>query len=216
MQLLDLRHHRIVYREPACGVDDQHVVVMPLRIVQRGQRDVLRLLADVGGEEIYLQLFRQRVQLLDRRRAIHVAADQQHLLLVLVAQQLGELAAGGGLARALQTGHQDHGGRHGGEIERVVVFAHQPGELAVHHADQGLPRVQVGYDFLAERGLFDLGDEFLDHRQRNVGLEQGHAHFAQGILDVAFGQARLAAQSLDDAGKALCEVVQHGCFKSLV
>ena len=155
---------------------------------------------------------RQRAQLLDRGRAIHVATDQQHLFLLLVAQQFGELAAGGGLARALQTGHQDHGGRHGGEIERVVVLAHQPGQFAMHHADQRLAGIQVADDFLAERGLLDLGDEFLDHRQRHVGFEQGHAHFAQGILDVALGQARLAAQVLDDAGKALCKIVQHELF----
>jgi hypothetical protein len=111
----------------------------------------------------------------------------------LVAQQFGELAAGGGLARALQTGHQDHGGWHGGEIERIVVLTHQPGELAVHHPDQGLPRIQVADDFLSERGLLDLRDEFLDYGQCNVRLEQGHAHFAQGVLDVALGEARLAA-----------------------
>ena len=82
----------------------------------------------------------------------------------------------------------------------------------MHHADQGLPRIQVADDLLPERGLFDLGDEFFDDRQRNVGFEQGHAHFAQCILNVAFGQACLAAQILDDAGKALREIFQHDLF----
>ena len=61
----------------------------------------------------------------------------------------------------------------------------------------------------SERGLFDLGDEFLDDRQCDVGLKQRHAHFAQGFLDVAFGEARLPAQCFDDAGKAIGKVVQH-------
>ena len=54
-----------------------------------------------------------------------------------------------------------------------------------------------------ERGFFHLGDEFLDHWQRDIGLRQGKAHFAHGVLNVALGQARLAAQILDDAARSV-------------
>ena len=53
-------------------------------------------------------------------------------------------------------------------------------------------------------------DELPDHRQRDVGLEQRQPHFAQRVLDVVVGEARLAAQFLDDAGKPLGEIVEHG------
>ena len=207
VQLLNFRHHRGIDSQAPGGIDDQHVVIMLARKIQRGQRDILRFLADVRGKEVNFQLLRQRAQLLDRRRAIHVATDQQHFFLVLVAQQFGEFAAGGGLARTLQTSHQDHGRRGDGEIERIVVLAHQPGEFAMHHANHGLPRVQVADDLLPERGLLDLSDEFLDDRQRDVGFEQRHAYFAQRILDVAFGQARLPAQGFDHAGEAIGKVI---------
>ena len=96
------------------------------------------------------------------------------------------------------------------EIERHVGRAHQSGELVVHHADHRLAGGEAADHLLAERALLDVRDEFLDHRQRDVGLEQRHAHFAQRFLHVGFGQARLAAQRLDDAGKPVGEIVEHG------
>ncbi len=48
----------------------------------------------------------------------------------------------------------------------------------------------------AQRGFFDLRDEILDHRQGHVGFEQRHAHIAQRVLNIFFGQPRLAAQVL--------------------
>ena len=53
------------------------------------------------------------------------------------------------------------------------------------------------------------GDEVLDDRQRDVGLEQREAHFAQRVLDVGVGQPRFAAQLLHDAAEPLGQVVEH-------
>jgi hypothetical protein len=80
----------------------------------------------------------------------------------------------------------------------------------VHHADQRLSRRQRADDLLAEGFFLDAGDEFLDHRQGHIGFEQGHAHLAQHVGDVVFGQTCLAAEILDDAAEALGEVVEHG------
>ena len=41
-------------------------------------------------------------------------------------------------------------------------------------------------------------DERLDDRQCDIGFEQRHAHLAQRIGDVLFGQTAAAAQALDD------------------
>jgi hypothetical protein len=74
-------------------------------------------------------------------------------------------------------------------------------------ADQRLARRQRADDLLAERFFPDAGGEVLDHRQRDVGFEQGHAYFAQHVGNVVFGQSGLAAQVFYDATEALGKVV---------
>ena len=77
------------------------------------------------------------------------------------------------------------------------------------HADQRLPRRQRADDIGADSLVANRGDEILDDRQRDVGLEQREAHFAQRILDVGVGQPRFAAQLLHDAAEPLGQVVEH-------
>ena len=49
-------------------------------------------------------------------------------------------------------------------------------------ADQRLPRRQRSDDLLADSALsLTRGDEILDDRQRDVGLEQREADFAQRV-----------------------------------
>jgi hypothetical protein len=80
----------------------------------------------------------------------------------------------------------------------------------VDHADQRLSRRQAA-DHLLSQGLrAHRLDEMLDHRERDVGLEQRDAHFAQRLLDVRFGQPRFAADLLDDLGEPRGQVVEHG------
>ncbi len=47
----------------------------------------------------------------------------------------GELAAGGGLARALKAGHQDHRRRLRSEFEARCVFAQERDQLIADHLD---------------------------------------------------------------------------------
>ena len=77
-------------------------------------------------------------------------------------------------------------------------------------ADQCLPRRQRSDDLLADRLFLDDRDEIADHRQRDVGFEQREPHFAQRVLDIVVGQARLAAQSLDDLRQSFGEIFEHG------
>jgi hypothetical protein len=58
----------------------------------------------------------------------------------------------------------------------------------------GLDRAQHG---LAGGALARLGDEVLDHRQGDVGLEQGHAHLAHRLVDVGRGQHAPAGQPVE-------------------
>ena len=80
----------------------------------------------------------------------------------------------------------------------------------MHYADERLARRQAADHFLAERLGAHRVDEMLDHRQRHVGLEQRHAHLAQRVLDVRLGEARLAADRLDDLREPRGQVVEHG------
>jgi hypothetical protein len=49
----------------------------------------------------------------------------------------------------------------------------------------------------------------LDGREVDVGLEKGQAHFAEGFLDVFFGQTALAAQVLENLLDFLSQLVEH-------
>jgi len=67
----------------------------------------------------------------------------------------------------------------------------------VHHFDQRLARAQAGEHVLAARARADTVDKRLHHRQRDVGLEQCQAHFAQRLAHVVVGEPPFAAQPLD-------------------
>ena len=149
-------------------------------------------------------------QLLDGSRTIDVAADHHHFLLAAFLQVLGELADRGRLAGALQTCHQHDGGRLGVEVDAFVGIAHDPRQFAMDDAYQRLAGAQRADDLLADRLFLDRRNEFLDHRQCNVGLEQGHANLTQGVGDVGFSQARFALDRLHDVGKAIGQVIKHG------
>ena len=216
MQRADLAHHGLVDAQAAGRVQDQHVVVVTAGMVDRVAGDVLGLLAGVAWQEIDADLRRYALQLVDGGRAVDVGGHHQHLLLaglaavlgvLAFAQPAGQLAGGGGLARALQAGHQDDGGRLHGQRQfagiGAQVAAHEGGQFLVDHAHQGLAGAEAAGDFFAQRLFLDPGDEIAHHGQRHVGFQQGHAHFAQHFLGVGLGQAGFAAQCLDDARQAL-------------
>ena len=213
VQGFDFFHHRRVDGQTAGGIDNQHIMKMPLGVVQRGAGDVHRLLAGVGRKPFHVQLLRQQLELLDGGRAIHVGRHQQDFFLVLFFQQLGQLARGGGFTRPLQTGHQHDGRRHGGQVQRVVFVAHQTGEFVVDHADHRLARREAAHHLVAHGAFAHVVDERLHHRQRHIGFQQRHAHFTHGVLDIVLGQPGVAAQVLDHAGEACGEIVQHGCVR---
>ena len=106
----------------------------------------------------------------------------------------------------MQTGHQNNGGRRGGQIQVGVCTAHQAREFFVNDADQRLARRQAGEHFLTQCACFDRLDEVLDDWQRNVGFKQRQPDLAQGVLHVGFGDACLPAERFDDTGEASTEI----------
>ena len=199
VELLDFAHQRFVNGQATSGVDQQHVKVVSFGVVERGARDVGGLLVGRAGEPLGPGLGGHGLELLDGRRAVHVARDGEHLLFALLDQVLGQLGGGGGFTRTLQTGHQDDRRRLGREVDVGHALAHGGGEFSVDDAHQDLARREGAHHLFAQGLGLDAGDEVAHHRQGHVGLKQGHAHLAQHLGHVVFGDAGLAAQGFDNA-----------------
>jgi len=81
----------------------------------------------------------------------------------------------------------------------MSALAHGGGQFAVDDADQRLPGLERTQHLLAQGLFLHAGDEVAHHGQGHVGFEQRHAHFAQHVLHVGFGDAGLATHLLDEA-----------------
>ena len=99
-----------------------------------------RLLSDRRREEVDAGLPCYRLELLDRRRTIHVAGDNQHLLLMVFLQKLAQFTDRRRLAGPLKTRHQHNGRWLGIEADALVGVAHDPCQLAMDDTDQRLAR----------------------------------------------------------------------------
>ena len=129
---------------------------------------------------------------------------------MLLAQVAGELAAGGGLARALEAGHEDHRrARLAREDEVAAGAAHQLGQLLVDELHDLLARVQRLEHLGAERALLHRGGELLDDLEVDVGLEQRQADLAHGLVDVVLGQLAARADVGEGRLEAFGERVEH-------
>ncbi|MNM44050.1 hypothetical protein D3C81_549410 [compost metagenome] len=192
VQVFDLGHHLGVDMQTTGGIDDDHVDEFQFGFADRRFGNRYRLLADIGREEGNADITCQGFQLLDCRRAVDVSRHHHHRLLLALFKEARQLAGGGGLTRTLQTGHQHHGRWSSIERQVFVGRAHQAFEFGLDDFHERLTWGQAARHLGADRTLFDLVDEILDHRQGDVSLEQRHAHFTQGVFDVVFGQLGLA------------------------
>jgi hypothetical protein len=99
-----------------------------------------------------------------------------------------------------------------------VAFSVDRGRLiAAQHLDQAviddldhlIGRLDRADDVLARGAFGGEGDEVLDDRQGDVGLEQGHAHFAHRLGDVLFGQGAAAGDPVENACQPLVQSLEH-------
>ena len=88
--------------------------------------------------------------------ALGVGRDEEHPLLAL-QEAVGELAAEGGLARALKAADHDDGGAVLGLGERAMVGAQEVDHLVVDDLDHLLRGVEALQGLEADRLLFDAG-----------------------------------------------------------
>src|SRR2546422_869771 len=131
-------------------------------------------------------------------------------LLTLFRVPTRELRGGRRLARALEPDEHDHRRRMGRRGEPVAAAAEELDQLIVDHLDDLLGRRQRPQDVLAHGLLPHAVDEGADDFEVDVGLEEGDAHLAQGLLDVFLRQAAAAAQAVEDRLQARAQGIQHG------
>ena len=109
----------------------------------------------------------------------------------------------------MQARHQHDGWRHGAEVQVFVGRAHQAFEFGLDDLHKGLARRQAAGHFSADRTLLDGVDEILDHRQGNVGFQQCHAHFAQGVFNIVLGQLGLAGDMAQRLRETVSQIFKH-------
>ena len=137
--LADLLHHLGVDRQTTGGVDDDDVAAEALRLLEAGRRCPHRI--GRVGEDGHVDLATERAQLFDGGRTLEVGADEQRLA-ALALEPRRQLRRVGGLARALEAGHQHHRGRLGGVGDRERLAAEGPGQLVVDRLDDLLGGIE--------------------------------------------------------------------------
>ena len=195
--------------QAAGGVDDDHVAQMVDGVLHAlpGYLDRVRTVMAVHP---HAHLVAERLQLIGGGGTIHVAGDEQRVV-VLAFQQVGQLGRSRRLARALQAHEHDDVGNAAAEFDAAgALLSEQVRELVeddLHHVLRRGERIEhLG----GEAALLGLGDEFLDDLEVDIGLEQRQADFAHGGVDILFGQLALAAQAAEDVLKSLRKSFEHG------
>ena len=154
------------------------------------------------AEDGHLNLAAELLELVDRGGTLQVGRDEPGLAAFL-AQQQSELGGGGGLARALQAGEQDHGRRPAGEREPGIARAHQRRQLLLDDLHDLLAWRQALGHVRAERPLAHARDEVLHDLEVDVGLEQREPDLAHRARDRLLVQASLLAQVAEGALEAV-------------
>ena len=137
----DLLHQLGVDRQPAGGVDDQHVTAEADGLLQAllGHRDRVGRLA----EDRDPGLLAEDPELLDGGRALQVGADEQRVATLAPLVPRRQLGGGGGLAGSLQAGQKNDGRRAGGVGEPQGLAAQDVAQLVVDDLDDLLAGVRL-------------------------------------------------------------------------
>ena len=203
-QALHLGHQIFVDVQAAGGVDDERVAAhddgfaagfFSEALNESGAGGLALLVAFV---EARLDLLGDDFELLARGGAVDVDRDE-HGTVTTLFEPCGQLAGGGGFAGALQAGHENDGGRLGGEVEASGVFAEEGDQLVANDLDHLFGGRERGENFSADGFLADVLNKVGDDLEVDVGLKQGDANLAQGFGDVLFSERALAAKVLEDA-----------------
>ena len=223
---VQLVHQVVVDVQPPGRIEDQRVDVLFLRFLERVAADLdrdadgLAVLGDLvrlGVEhdlrpagQLVVDLVGDGLELLDRGRSLQVGGAEHDAAPALL-EVPRELAAGCGLARALQPAHHDDG-RPGADAHdaRLAVAAEELDEPLMDDADHLLPGLEALGDLGAERVVEDGVAELVDDVDVDVGLEERRADVAHRLADVGFGDLALAGELAEDVVEPVGEPFEHG------
>ena len=188
----ELAHQLGIDVQPAGRVENHHVGAGLLGLLHRGLAQRHGILRPQVGIDRQAELLAEHLQLLDGRRALQVGGHQ-HRLPAVQLEQPPELAAGGRLAGALQSAEHQHRDA-AAEMQRMVDRPHQVDQLLMDDVDQLLGGIERFEDRFADGLLADPVHEVLDHRQADVGLEQGPLDQLEAFAHVRLGKPSASAQ----------------------
>ncbi len=137
------------------------------------------------------------VQLLNRRRPLHVGRDEQRVL-ALLGQPLRKLARGGRLARALEAQQEDDARPLVARLQPAFGIPEERDHLVADDLDDLLRRRQAAQHVLSERAIAHAVDERLDDLEVDVGFEQRETDLAERSFNVLGRQPSLAPKGLEN------------------
>jgi len=191
--------------QAAGGIDHHRIKSGLLRIGHALTHGFQRIRLHAFREHFRIDLFAERLQLLNGGRTHNVGGDQQTAPAVLALQDAGDLGGAGGLAGSLQADHHDDGDALFLELQAGVLVAEQIDDLVVHDLDEHLSRLHAGEDILAERFLAHGIQEFLDDPVIDIRFQKRKPHFLQHVLHVLFSQLALACDIAHRFGQPLAQ-----------
>ncbi len=128
---------------------------------------------------------------------MHVCRDEYRLLFGS-PQVKRELGGAGRLARSVQPYHEYGAGRDGTAIQSADGSSKDRYELLVGEVDDLLARVDAGQKVRLQHSLPNASDEVPGHPEVDVGLQQRHAHVAQGRVYVLLGEPPPLTEAAED------------------
>jgi len=202
----NLVHQVGVNGQTAGGVDDENVAA---------DTSCLRETARCGGHRVArfrkhrdIDLATERAQLLDRGGTLQVGSHQQRLA-TLRLEPTGQLGGAGGLARSLETRHQDDGRWLAGIGDFQRVAAEDCRQFLVDDLDDLLARVEGLRKLCADCLLANARDDVARDGDVDVGVEQCGADFRKDFVDVGLGEAAATTDLVENRLEFRTQAVEH-------
>ena len=188
-------------------VDDADVTAEAAGLLQTGLGAGHRV--GVLAEDRHAGLLAEHAQLLHRGGTLQVGADEERVAPLLLPPE-GQLGRVGGLAGALQAGHQHDGGRPGGVGELERLASENADELLVDGPDDLLAGGQALGERLGADSEPDAVTEAAGHAELDVGLQERGTDLLEGLVEILVADAPLAAQPRRNPLQAVGQGVEHG------
>ena len=94
-------------------------------------------------------------------------------------------------------------------LDSPLAPAQKLHHLVMDELDHLLAGRDAAERLVADRLLADGRHELPCDPEVDVGLQQGEAHLAQGLLDVVSGQAALVAEASEDSSELVGQRIEH-------